>query len=85
MCKRKTGILTTSVLCEECVFWDVTQCSFCNSLRFGVTYRLHHQGEKISALGTSLDFPPKPVTYCYVPSSLILFTLMMNAIHSSET
>jgi hypothetical protein len=29
------------------VFWDVTPCGSCKNRRFGGTYRLHHQGDKI--------------------------------------
>jgi hypothetical protein len=45
-------------------------------------YRLHHQGEKISKLGT---LPVFLVTGIVVPGLSILFTLMMEAIRSYET
>jgi hypothetical protein len=54
-------------------FWDVMACGSRKNRRFGRTYRLHYQGEKNELLVTA-----------NVPSLLILFTLMMKAIRSSE-
>jgi hypothetical protein len=54
---------------KNVIFWDVTTCGPCKDRRFGGTCRLHHQ----------LLITAK------VPSSLILFTVMMNAISSYET
>jgi hypothetical protein len=31
---------------KNAVFWEVTPCGSCEDRRFGVTYRLHHQGGK---------------------------------------
>jgi hypothetical protein len=39
---------------KNSVFWDVMPCDSCKNRRFGGTYRLPHQGEKISELGTTL-------------------------------
>jgi hypothetical protein len=36
------------------VFWVVTPCGSCKNRRFGGTWRLLHQGEKIGELGTTL-------------------------------
>jgi hypothetical protein len=44
-------------------------CVSCKNRRFGGTYHCHHQGDRISELGTTLA----------------LFTLMMKALYSSET
>jgi hypothetical protein len=35
------------------VFWDVTPCGSCKKRRFGGTWRLLHQGDKIGELGTT--------------------------------
>jgi hypothetical protein len=58
----------------------VTPCGSCKNRRFGGTYRFHHQNEK--NLRRLLQLP---VTATVVPSSLIPFTLMKEAIGSSET
>jgi hypothetical protein len=69
--------------------WDVTQCGSCKNRRFGEIYRLHHQGKRISELYTTFpvnsDWGTHPTNANVVPSSLILFTLMMEAISSSKT
>jgi hypothetical protein len=31
---------------KNAVFWDVTPCGSCKNLRFGETYRPHHQSDK---------------------------------------
>jgi hypothetical protein len=54
---------------KNIVFWDVTQCGSCKNRRFGGTSRLH-----LLLVAANV-----------VPSSPILVTLMMEAIHSSET
>jgi hypothetical protein len=43
-----------AVTMKNAVFWDVTTCGSCKNRRFGETYRLHHQGDKIGELGTTL-------------------------------
>jgi hypothetical protein len=35
------------------VFWVVTPCGSCKNRRFGGTWRLLHQGDKIGELGTT--------------------------------
>jgi hypothetical protein len=44
----------TAVTMKNGVFWDVVQCTSCVNRRFGQTYRLHLQGRKICARGTSV-------------------------------
>jgi hypothetical protein len=58
------------------VFWDVTPYGSCKNGHFEGTYRLHHQDESVLQL---------LVTVNVVSSTLILFTLMMEAIYSSES
>jgi Rieske Fe-S protein len=41
---------------KNAVFWDVTPRGSCKNQRFGGTYRLHHQGERISEVGITLRF-----------------------------
>jgi hypothetical protein len=36
------------------VFWNVTPCGSCKNQHFGGTYHVHHQGDKIGELGTTL-------------------------------
>jgi hypothetical protein len=36
----------TAVTMKNGVFWVVTPCGSCNNRRFGVTWRLLHQGDK---------------------------------------
>jgi hypothetical protein len=61
------------------VLWDVTPCGSCKNRRFGGTYHLHHQGDKIDSV-LRLQ-----VTANVVSSSPIFVTLIMEAICSSET
>jgi hypothetical protein len=56
---------------KNAVFRDVTPCGCFKNLRFGGTYRLHHQDE--------MNQRARNV------SSNWQLTLMMEAIHSSET
>jgi hypothetical protein len=65
---------------KNAVFWDVTPCGSCKNRRFGGTYPLHHLCEVF--LRSVLQLL---VTANVVPSSLILVTLMMEAIRSTET
>jgi hypothetical protein len=65
----------TAVNMKNLVFLDMMLYSSCKKRRFGGTYPFHHPAEKKQLL----------VTANVVPSSLILFTLMMEAICSSET
>jgi hypothetical protein len=61
---------------KNAVFWDVTPCRSCEKRRFAGTYRPIIKVKRISELGTTVA-----VTF---RSSLFRFTLMMEAIHSSE-
>jgi hypothetical protein len=65
---------------KNAVFWDMTQCGFYKNRHFGRTYRLHQRGEKNQKASISVI-----VTANAVSSSLILFSLMIEAIHTSET
>jgi hypothetical protein len=47
-------IMQTEKNTKDDIFWDVTQCGSCKNRRFGGTYRLYHQSEKISQLGKVL-------------------------------
>jgi hypothetical protein len=63
------------------VFWVVTPCSSCKNQRFEGKYRLYHQcGKNQRARNISKNY-----TANVVSSALILSTLMMEAIFSSET
>jgi hypothetical protein len=65
------------------VFWDVTSCGSCKNRCFGGTYSLQHQGEKnLRAISSQRQLL---VAINIVPSSLILFTLMLEAFCSTET
>jgi hypothetical protein len=61
-----------SAVLKNGVFWDVMPCGSCKNRRFGLTWRLLHQGDK--NLWTSV-----------FPSSPILVTLMKEAQIYSET
>jgi hypothetical protein len=67
---------------KNAVFWDVTSCGSCTDRHFGGMYRLHHQDEENQR--ATNNFSILLVT-ASVHSSLFLFTLMMEAIRSSET
>jgi hypothetical protein len=70
---------------KNIVFWDVTSCGLCEKRRCGGTYRLHHHNE-MNPRGRNAFSPPASVaSYCFVPSLLILFTLIIEAILPSET
>jgi hypothetical protein len=59
---------------KNAILWDVTPCGSCKNRHFGGTYRLRHQDEITKLLVTA-----------NVLGSPILFTLVMEAIVSSET
>jgi hypothetical protein len=69
---------------KNAVSGDVTSSGFRNYQRFGETYHLIIMVKRISELGTELSVIFL-VTSNVIPSSLILYTLMMEAIRSSET
>jgi hypothetical protein len=62
---------------KNAVFWDVTLCGYCKSRRLGRTYRL--------AWYFVPAFVGLLVSANVVPSSVILVTLMIKVISSSET
>jgi hypothetical protein len=64
---------------KNVVVWDVTSCGFCNNHRFGGTDRVHLHGQNNQRARNNLIITGN------VPSSLILITLMMEAIRSSDT
>jgi hypothetical protein len=72
---------------ENTVLWDATLYGSCKNRRFGRIYRLHHQGEEnqrveLVFLHSVLQLL---VTAETVPSSLILFIVMIEVICSFET
>jgi hypothetical protein len=76
------------------VFWDVTPCGSYNNQLFGGTYRSIIRVTRIGVLGTTLAVTSNRsrlrkntmlLVTANVPSSPILVTLMLKAIHSSET
>jgi hypothetical protein len=62
---------------KSAVFWYVTSCGSCMNRRFGRTYRLHHEARE--------NKRARNVSTNVVPSSPILFTLIMKAMRSSDT
>jgi hypothetical protein len=80
---------------KNVVFWDVTLCSRCNNGRFEGKYRHYHQGEKnqrarnnVSSISSNCSMRRTSVasyTADVVPSSLIPITLMLMAIHPTES
>jgi hypothetical protein len=61
---------------KNAAFSVVTPCDSCNNRRFGGTYRFHHHGNSLLRLLLTVNF---------ITSSLILVTLMMEVVCSSET
>jgi hypothetical protein len=59
---------------KNAVFWNMTPCGSCKNRRFGGMYRLHDHGEKNQRARNNVS-----------SNLLILFTLMIEAICSSET
>jgi hypothetical protein len=43
-----------AVTVKSALLCDVTKCGFYKNRRFGGTYRIHHQGDKLGELGTTL-------------------------------
>jgi hypothetical protein len=60
---------------KNAVFLDVTPCGSCKKLRFGGTYRFHHRGEEVYLRSVFHLL----VNANFIPRSLIVFTLMMEA------
>jgi hypothetical protein len=65
---------------KKTVAWDVTPCCSCWNRSFGGTCHLHHQGGSV-VLCSVLQL----LVMANVPSAMVLSTLMMKAIRSSET
>jgi hypothetical protein len=65
---------------KNAFFWDGTPCGFYKNRCFVGTYRLHHQDEKNQGARNNVSS-----NHHLVPSSMILATLMMEPIISSET
>jgi hypothetical protein len=63
------------------VFWDITPCGLCKNRRFEELSASIIGVTRIGELGITLAV----VTAKVVPSSPILVTLMMEALHSFET
>jgi hypothetical protein len=63
------------------VFWDVTPCGSSKNRRFGGTYCLHHQVDNTILKYYSISSQLASV----IPSTMILATLIMEAVNSSET
>jgi hypothetical protein len=77
---------------KNVVFWDVMPCGYCKNRCFAGTYRLYHQGDK-NRQDRNVSSNKQPMASVLlrwlfiayvVPSTLILVTLMMEAICSSE-
>jgi hypothetical protein len=69
---------------KTAVFWDVKPCGSCRYRHFGRTYRLRHQGT-YSSVYSFLRSVLQLLGTANVLKALILFTLMMESIYSSET
>jgi hypothetical protein len=69
---------------KNAVFREVMACSACKNRHFGATYPLHYQGEKNQRAKNNAILLQLLVT-ANVPSSPILFILIMEAAFSSET
>jgi hypothetical protein len=75
---------------KNTAFCDVILCGSCKNQRFGGTFRPIIRLTRIGELGITLavifcDLLQLLVTANDVPSTLVLFTLMMEALHSSKT
>jgi hypothetical protein len=90
-CVRFEVIRTVTM--KNAVFGDVTPCGSCQNWRFGGTYRLHHQSDKIRELGTLAvtsnrsTLRGRSISWqrASVASALILIILMLQAIHFYDT
>jgi hypothetical protein len=68
-------VYTAVTMKNDAVFCDVMPCGCCKKRSFGGTYRLHHQGDIVYL---------HSVLRLLVAANAVV-TLMMVAIHSSET
>jgi hypothetical protein len=87
----KLGVRTevfTAVTMMTAVFWAVTPRGSCENRRFGVTYRLYHQGKNSQRARNNVSSNKQPkhrfLVTANVPGSLILVTLMTEVLSSSE-
>jgi hypothetical protein len=72
---------------KNAIFWDGTLCGSCKNQHFRGTYPHHHQDEK-NQLGTTLAIISSVLQLLLtnnIPSSQILFIMMMEALYSYET
>jgi hypothetical protein len=76
--------VSTAVTMKNAVLWYVTPCVSCNNRRFGGTNRLYHQDGKNQRARNNVS-SQRALATANVPSSLIISTLMMEEIRSSET
>jgi hypothetical protein len=76
-------VVFTAVAVKNTVFCDVKTYGSCKNRRFGGKYRLHHRGDKNRRARNSVL--RLLVTANVISISLILVTLHMEAIRSSET
>jgi hypothetical protein len=70
------------------VLSNVSPCGFCTKRRYGGMCRLHHQGGNNQQVRNNVNLSSEcasVVSANVVPSSLILFILMIEATHSSIT
>jgi hypothetical protein len=69
-------------------FWSVTQCGSCNNVCFRETFGFHHQDEKNQLARNTLAITNSVfqllLTTNVVPRSVILITLMIEAMLPSE-
>jgi hypothetical protein len=69
---------------KNVVFWDVMPCGSCKNRRVRGTYHLHHQAEKNQGTKNNVSSNLQLKVAAKNPILLILSTLMMKAIPSSE-
>jgi hypothetical protein len=70
---------------KKAVLWDAPPCGSRKNLRFGSTYCLRYQDEKNQRARSNICSNYSVLVTVNLLSLLILFTLMMEAISSSET
>jgi hypothetical protein len=87
LCSMLRFEIFRAVTMKNFIFWDVTPCGSCKNQCFRGMYCLHHQGVKNWRARNNIsgNYQPKhAVVAGIVPSLLILVTLIMEAIFSSE-
>jgi hypothetical protein len=83
-------VFAATTTLKNSVFWDVTPCGSCKNRRLGGNHLLHHQGEKNQRDRSNVSSIFRRVHQLLVIvnvicSPMILFTLIIEAISSSET